>query len=629
MYIKEIKKKNKGYDKIFVSHRLIESYRTEQGPRHRTILNLGPLDLPKEQWKLLADRIEAIVFGQKSFMAIDESIEQLAQHYANILIQDRLFKKPSNDVSKSYRSDYETVDLNSLENRQSRTIGAEYVGLSMFKTLGLTKLLRKLNFSTDQIHLSILAIVGRLVHPGSEKRTREWAQHLSALDELLNTKFRHLSNNALYRIADLLIKHKTSIERHLKLTERDLFSLQEKIILYDLTNTYFESNASKNPKAKRGRSKEKQKGCPLITLGLVIDEFGFPKTSKIFKGNVSEPDTLLKMIETLQGKEVEKPTDSKLPKEKKGITVLLDAGIAIEDNLKLLKSEGYDYVCIARNQPIDWSEIHDEDLISIKQDKTNKVEAALFKTDGEHILYCKSFAKGRKEIAMKTLFQERFEAELKKISTALSQKGGTKRYDKVLERIGRQKERYASIAQYYRIEVTEKDGIATSVKWKFEKKEKAEQRFSGSYFLRTSRIDLDEKELWSLYIMLTNVEDAFRSLKSELDLRPIYHQKELRTDAHLFITILAYHLLNSIRMKLRQHDIYMRWERVRGFLSSHVRITTSLTTKEGETIYIRNSSVPEPFHRVIYNALGVSHVPLPPKRISKYKICSPDTTSQK
>ncbi len=618
MFIREIKKKNKGYDKVFISHRLMESYRSERGPRQRTLLQLGTLDLPKAHWKLLADRIEELVYGQRSCLSVPDQVEQLARHYANMIIRTEFLRTPSEEGPKRKPSEFATVDWMSLETTQCRTMGAEYVGCSMFRALGLERLLRKLGFTAEQIQVAMLAIVGRLVHPGSERQTREWAQSLSGLEELLGTDFRHLFHNALYRIADLLLEHKPAIEAHLHHSEQHLFSFQEQIILYDLTNTYFEGSAERNPKAKWGRSKDKRKDRPLVTLGLVIDEMGFPKTSKILKGNISEPGTLLEMLETLQGEKVK--VASARPSERSSapprLTVVLDAGIASEDNLTLLRAKGYDYVCVARNQPIAPSEINGAELMTIKQDTRNKVEVRLFKTEQEHMLYCKSGAKGKKEAGSRSLLQARFEEGLEQIVASLSKKGGTKRYDKVLLRVGRLKEKYASVAQYYRIEVTQKEGNATSVRWTFEKPDKAEQRFSGSYCLRTTRRDLDEKRLWSLYTMLTNVEDAFRTLKSELNLRPIYHHKESRSDAHVFITVLAYHLLNSIRVKLRQHSLSMRWGPVRERLSSHVRITTSLTTQEGERMYIRNSSVPEPFHQAIYHALGLSHSPLPAKRIN-------------
>ena len=549
MFIKEIKKQNKGYEKVFISHRLMESYRTERGPRQRKILSLGKLDLPKEQWKLLADRIEEKVIGQESFLSIDENVESLATHYASLIIQQKITLS-KHQVKKTQQAEYETIDINSVSNSKVRSIGAEYVGYETFKQLGLDTLFGKLGLSKQEIDLTALSIVGKLVYPASEHRTRAWAKHLTGLDELLNADFTHLSNNALYRTSDLLLSFKSQIEEHLKLKERNLFSLKENIILYDLTNTYFEGSTKKNKKAKWGRSKEKRSDCPLVTLGLVIDEMGFPKASKIFKGNVYEADTLLKMLELLQGETIQSASTKARAKAKKGITVVMDAGISTEDNLKLLKSEGYDYICVARNKPFDESKVDLDNLVTIKQDKTNKVEAKLVKGDDENVLYCKSFLKEKKEQAMKTKMQQRFEEGIKQIAASLTKKGGVKKYDKVLERIGRLKEKNASIAHYYCVDVKHKDGIATAVDWKFLKVEKAKQRFSGSYFLRTSRNDLTEQKIWFLYVILTNLEDPFRYLKDELGLRPVHHQKESRSDVHLFITVLAYHLLISIQTKL-------------------------------------------------------------------------------
>lgn len=610
MFIKEVKKQNKGYAKIFCAHRLMESYRAQKGPRQRTILNIGKLDIPQEQWKILADRIEAIINGQEALFSIDKKIENLAEHYAEVIIKNKLIVTGAKTESE-IETEYETVDLKSISNQQVRTIGPEYVGISIAKQLKLDVLFKELGFNEIQIRLALLSIVGKLVYPGSELKTKQWAQAISGIDELLNTDFRNLPQNALYRISDKLFSHKEQIEPSLNHVERELFSLQEKIILYDLTNTYFEGRAKHNKKAHRGRSKDKQKGRPLVTLGLVIDELGFPKRSSIFEGNVSEPKTLSKIIDQLNCKPV-------LQLKGQNITVVIDAGIASEDNLKFLKGKGYDYVCVARNRPIKISSAVNgmDSFITVKKEKNNKVEVKFARTGEENILYCKSTAKEQKEIAMKNLFQERFENGLKQISLSLSKKGGVKKYEKVIERIGRLKERYAGIALYYQIKVKEKNRIATEVCWEFIKKKEAEERFSGTYFLRTSRTDLSEKQLWDTYITLTNIEAAFRSLKYELNLRPMYHQKETRTDAHLFITVLAYHLLISIQHKLRARNINMEWQRVRRLLSTHVRVTTAITTKEGERIYIRNSSIAESFHKVIYDALGLNHCPLHAKRIN-------------
>jgi len=613
MFIKEIKKRNKHYEKEFFSHRLVESYRSEKGPRHRTILNLGELTIPKEHWKALADTIEAKLSGQQSLYPIEDAIEALADHYAQLIIKNRMSQavdeSSSSDYEKKQEPRYETVDLNSIENSKCRTLGAEYVGISIFRELGLQQYLKKLNFTDQQVHLAYLSVVGRLVHPASERNTAEWARQLSAIDELLGTDFSRLSHNALYRISDVLLEHKEQLENYLAQKEKDLFHLQEKIILYDLTNTHFEGSAKKNSKAKRGRAKNKRTDCPLLTLGMVIDEQGFPKTSRILPGNVSEPGTLKEFLNALRGE----PSEHN-PKPGEGITVVMDAGIATDANIALLKGLGYDYIAVARNQPVKFSDLHPDQLITVKQDKHNKVEAELIDQDGERVLFCKSKLKTAKEQSIKQHFQEHFEQDIKQVASALHKKHGTKNYDKVMQRIGRLKQKYSRIAAYYQIDVKRQGKNAVELTWTQIHQQRAEERFSGCYFLRTSRMDLDEQQIWSIYTMLTNLEDAFRSLKSELGLRPVRHQKEERADAHLFIGVLAYHLLNTIQTKLTKNDIHIQWWRVRQFLSSHVRITTSMTTREGKRIHIRKSTQPELFHRHIYQALGLAPFPLKAKQ---------------
>jgi transposase len=602
MFIKEIKKRNKHYDKEFISHRLVESYRSEKGPRHRTILHLGELKLPREQWKALADTIETRLSGQQNLYPIEPSIETLAEHYAQLIIKNRLAQTVADEEPKPR---YATVDLNSLENSKCRTLGAEHVGISVFKELGLDKYLKTLNLTEQQVQLAQLSVVGRLVHPASELNTAAWARHLSAIDELIGSDFSHLSHNALYRISDTLLEHKEELETYLARTEKDLFHLEEKIILYDLTNTYFEGSVRSNSKARRGRSKDKRNDCPLLTLGMVIDEQGFPKTTRILPGNVSEPETLQAFLTALRGE----PSEQQ-PKPGRGITVVMDAGIATESNLLLLRQQGYHYIVVARNKPVAFSELDTEHLITVKQDKRNKVEVELIDRNGERILFCKSRLKGVKEQSMQQRFQEHFEHDLKQVTSALHKKYGTKRYDKVMQKIGRLQQKYSRIAAYYQIDVKKQGQNATGLSWKRIHQQRAEERFSGCYFLRTSRMDLDEKQIWSLYTMLTNLEDAFRSLKSELELRPIRHHKESRSDAHLFIGVLAYHLLNTIQMKLRKNDIHIQWWRLRQFLSTHVRITTSVTTREGNRIHIRKSTQPELFHKHLYQTLGLSPFPL-------------------
>jgi len=598
MYITTVSRKNPYSSKVFEYQRLVESIRTSRGPRQKFILNLGKLPLPKSKWELLVQRIEDIIHGQESLLPLDPEIERLAQGYAQDLIQ-----KLEEEYDESGPA-YELLDIDSLSNSRDRRIGAEYVSLSYLRRLGLESCLEGCKFTKRQVEVACLLIIGRMVWPGSEKRTYRWARYISGLDELLDTDFRHLSLKTLYRVSDKILKNKEAIERHLRDKERDLFSLDEKIILYDLTNTFFEGVGAKNSKAKFGRSKEKRNDCRLVTLGLILDGNGFPKASRVFPGNQSEPVTLLDMV-----KELKKAAPSLGTKERP--TIVIDAGIATEENLRKLKKDGYHYICVSRKR---MKPPESDDFVVIKNEKANKIEAHIKTSGGEVFLYCKTRLRQKKEKAIQSRLEQYFEAELDRSACGLKKKGGIKNYQKVCERIGRAREKYAKIAQFYEISVEEKDGRATSVNWKYVKKTDSDNHFSGSYWLRTDRTDLSEEEIWDIYTMLTDLEDAFRTMKSEIGIRPNYHQKEDRSDGHIFITLIAYHIVHSIRTALKNQGINYRWETIRSILSTHNRVTNRLKSKEGKTIYVRKCIEAEPQHKLIYDALNLDYIPCKPKK---------------
>ena len=599
MFIRTVTKSNGHGSNIYQCHQLVESIRTETGVQQKLLLSLGRLNLPKEKWPRLVARIKAIVQNQETLFAPDKQIEELAQRYAQQFIE-----KHSNDNGIA---DYQTVNIQSLKNHRVRNIGGEYLGVTFFNKLQLAECLKDCGFTQRQIEIAILLIIGRLVHPSSERHLHDWAQNISGLDELIKTDYSQLSLNSLYHVSDLLNEHKAAIEAHLRRRENDLFSLDETIILYDLSNTYFEGRAASNAKAKFGHSKEKRSDCKLVTLGLVIDGQGFPKTSRVFTGNQSEPETLLDMVKTLRQQD---PTTTRKP------TIVIDAGIVTEDNLKELK-EHYHYIAVSRKKI---KPPASDDCIVIKETNHNKVEAKRISGDDEIFLYCKSKMKQQKECAMQGRLKQYFEEQLAHIANSIHKKGCTKRYDKILERIGRLKEKYKLIARFYQIHVEEKDALAIRVTWKY-LQEQSDQRFSGTYFLRTNRFDLSEQEIWSIYIMLTQIEDSFRTLKTDLELRPVFHQKEIRCDAHIFITLLAYHLLHSIRNNLKEKGIHLSWCKIRDRMSTHCRLTNRLKTKDGDMLFIRKCSEPEDFHKTIYDALLLDRRPCKTKKY-KVKICS-------
>jgi transposase len=601
MFIRRVPHKNRRNRKEYYTFKLIESIRTERGPRQRDILNLGiDFDVPKEQWKDLANCIEEIITGQLPLIDYPKVIRNLARRYARKIVRDQASVIAER---QDIPPDYETIDINSVEDEEARTVGAEYVVYKTIKELEIDRKLRELGLNRHQVAASLGVIAGRMIAPGSERWTHYWLQNVSALDELIGVDFSNLSLDCVYKVSDRLLKHKDALEEHLCSTEGQLFALEEKIILYDLTNTFFEGTGKYNPKARYGRSKEKRSDCPLVTLGLVLDMHGFPKKSRIFEGNVSEPKTLDTMIRGLAGGEVSE--DSMIKP-----TIVLDAGIASEENVLWLKGKRYPYIVVSRKKK---KEIpSDVTMIAVKEDdKTNTVfvQAGLAKNQetDELELYCHSIDKEKKEESIKTKFQQRFEADLLKARNAIDLRNGTKRYDKVVERIGRLKEKYKLVSHCYKVSVekdSEKDK-AKNITWSRKKTGKT----SGIYCLRTDRKDLDEQKIWDIYTMLTDIEDAFRCMKSELGLRPIYHQKEARCDGHIFITLLAYHLLHTIRFKLRQEGVRFCWTTIRHQLSTQVRITTTMRREDGRIIHIRKSSKAEPPHQAIYDALNLSYQP--------------------
>lgn len=599
MFIRTVEHTNKKNRRRYLTYKLVDSVRTERGPRQRTVLNLGAdFNLPKKQWKQLANCIEEIVTGQKSIFKYPQRIKSLAEQYAGRVIRKQACVMDGEDLNLS---DYAVVDVNSLNNESARTVGAEHVVYETVKLLQLDKKLADLGLKSADMAAVIGALCGRMIVPGSESSTHYWLQNTSALGDLIDFDFSLVALDRLYKASDHLLKHKEKIENHLREVEISIFGLEERIILYDLTNTFFEGTGKYNAKAKYGRSKEKRKDCPLVTLGLALDKQGFPKRSQIFEGNVSEPGTLEMMIKGL--------SDEGNPQESLfKPTVVIDAGIASEDNVKWLRGHKYRYIVVSRKKK---TEIPDNvKMMPVKEDYKTKsvlVQAGLAdnKETDELELYCHSIDKEKKEEGIKNKFQERFEAELLKADKALNQKSGIKRYEKVIERIGRLKEKFKRVSHLYNITIQKDDdsGKATRIT----SVRKKEKKVSGVYCLRTDRRDLNEKEIWDIYTMLTDIEDAFRCMKSELGPRPSYHHIERRCDGHIFITLLAYHIMQTIRIKLREKGIHFCWETIRTRLLSHVRISTTVKREDGKILHIRKSSRPESNHKDIYSALGLSH----------------------
>jgi transposase len=457
-----------------------------------------------------------------------------------------------------------------------------------------------------------------MVHPASERETARWLRNDSCMAELLNDDFDRISDQALHRISDKLFEHKDIIEKSLSKNTDDLFALDNKLILYDLTNTYFESPKRGSCIAKYGKSKEKRTDCPLMTLALVVDGKGFPKRSQILEGNVSEPETLWDILEKLEMTEC----GSDHPK-----TVVIDAGIATNENLARLRSDKrFEYVAVSRQRKIDrdiFSSSIDRRL-PISHDNTLTIESA--KVGDETLLLCKSPDRELKEHAMHTLRKERFEKALQLLNEGLKKPRTAKKQNSINQRIGRLKERY-KIGHLYTINVnTDDNGNAIEIVWTYSASKENE---FGEYIIRTSRNDLPAEEISLIHRTLTMIESAFAWLKSDLGLRPNFHQKDSRMSTHAVISVLAYFVLAPILSKIEwggtfvsnsgKKDNHSPWNKPWGWkgiirtMLSQTRVTTSFKCKDGSRIDARTTVEPTTEQFDIYNRLKVN--PRPLKRI--------------
>lgn len=597
MFIRCTTTRSKQSGDTYQTYRLVENERIQGKVKQRTLLNLGRhFDVPKSHWTELSSRISQLLSIQGSLFSLelDPELEAKAQRYAaQILVSRSATTVPD--------SGFESVLIDNLELIRPRRVGVEHLALHALTQLKLDEKMRALGFNRHQLAAAMGTIIARMANPASELATHQWLQQRCGLGELIGYDFEGMGLDRLYQVSDLLWKHHDELEAHCYQQELSLFQMDETITLFDLTNTFFEGTAKDIETAKRGRSKEKRTDCPLVTLGLVLNGDGFPRRSQIFSGNASEPKTLQDMLTGLQATPI--------------TTVVLDAGLATEDNISWLKDNGYHYLVVSRKR----KRLFDENEATLVKDLPNqqvRVQRIFNEETDEVELYCHSQAREEKERAIQNQFAERFEAALQSLADGLPKKGATKRYDKVLERIGRLKEKYALAAQYYDITVTKDDasGKANAIQWTCLEKPHSRASHPGVYCLRTNQNDWDEVTLWRTYTMLTDLEAVFRSLKSELGLRPIYHRLENRVNGHIFITLLAYHAVQTLRAQLKTQDIHDSWQTLRAKMENQQRVTVVMKRADGKTIHLRKATRAEPHQETIYHALGI---PMQPGSVQK------------
>ena len=592
MFIKHTKKQVG--DKTYVNHVLVESVATPKGPRHRVVCSLGNLaPAPAEEWLALAHKIEAALTGQQLLVG-DARVDAL-------VAQVRAARRGARQARRS--ADLIAVHTDQVTTEEHREAGPVHAGHQMWQKLGIDAVLARAGLSERTRVLTELMTLNRLVWPLSEHAMPDWVRR-TALADLLGENFDTLVDESLYQNLNRLHPQRGAIERELAERERTLFHLDDRLFLYDLTSTYFEGQCLQNPQAQRGYSRDRRPDCKQVVMGLVLDRDGFPKAHEVFEGNRPDRTTVVAMLEALEQRVGRTP----------GATVVVDRGMAFADTLRQIQERGYHYLVASRpgerNEHLDDFEEEEgwQEIVRLPsptnpgQQKTRVVVKRKVVGNEVHIL-CRSDGREAKDRAIREQHEQRLLADLRKLQARVA-RGRLKNATKIHEAIGRLKERYPRVARYYEIGY---EASTASVTWVENAEKKAlAQRLDGGYLLKTDRQELSDEEIWRSYILLTRVEAAFRAMKSPLCERPIFHRLEHRVQTHIFLCVLAYHLLVAIEKLFLDAGLHTSWATLREELTTHQVVTVVLPASNGDVLKIRKGSTPEPRHKAIYATL---HIP--------------------
>jgi transposase len=596
VYIRKTTKSYRG--RTYTNYLLVESVHTPKGPRQRILCSLGSLaPAPPEQWLELAHRVEASLQGQTSLAPADAHLEAVVEKARRGRKRAARESKPEPPADSRLTIEPERVRL-----EEAREAGPVHAGHQMWQQLGLSEILQAAGLPEPACRLSAAMTLNRLVFPLSEHAMPDWIRR-TALGDILGTDFSRLNDKALYRNLDRLHPNRERIEAALSEREKTLFNLDDTLYLYDLTSTYFEGEALSNPQAKRGYSRDKRGDAKQVLVGLVLDRDGFPKAHEVFEGNRQDRATVGEMLDRLEKRTGARP----------GSTVVVDRGMAYQENLDAIRAHGHHYI-VAGRQPErnawlaefepedDWEEMVRTPSLRNPYQEKSRVRIKRRPQGNEVYILCLSEGREAKDRAIREKHELRLKEDLEKLKTRVA-KGQLKKVEKIYQALGRLQERYPRVARYYRMDY---DAERKTLGWEEDgEKQAIAAKLDGGYVLKTDRQDLTADEIWRTYILLTRVETAFRSMKGPLMERPIFHQLERRTQTHIFLCVLAYHLLAAMEKRFLDRGIHTSWWTLRQQLSTHQVITVVLPSADGRVLKIRKGTTPEPVHKEIYATLKI------------------------
>lgn len=583
---------------------LVETVRTPDGPRQRTLCYLGELNSSAHaRWMKTIE-----VFNEQG------ETQQLKLFPSDV--------EPPVDDPQVAR-----VLLNKVRLERTRQFGACYLGLELWKRLGLDRFFEQTvdHEMTDVpwSRVAALLAINRLCAPGSELAIEQRWYPSTALDDLLEIEEGKINDTRLYRCLDRILPHKTKLERHLKNRYGELFGAEFDVLLYDLTSTYVEGAAENNPMVRRGYSRDHRPDCEQIVIALIVNHEGFPFSYETFDGNradVSTMETILRMVERKYGKA-------------RRIWVF-DRGIVSEENLKAVrKREGQYLVGTPRNQMKQFeAELLKQDWTRVRPEV--EVKKVTIPQGEETYILCRTAGRKEKEKAIRNRFSNSMETALSGLEKAIVA-GRLKDRNKMERRLGKIQARHPQVNDLYDVALRDTaEGVRLSWQMKEDRKNWRESR-EGAYLLRTNLEAETAEELWTKYMQLTEAEASFRALKSELSIRPLFHQLEPRVKAHVMVAFLGYALWVTLKHLLKRRPAIvpklsasgvdngqpLSPMRALALLSTLQSADIVLPTTDGHEIRLRRITEPTVEQKSLLLQLGISL----PERLQFNRKCSVDS----
>ncbi len=603
MFIRQFFKQEAGRRTAYWA--LVESHRTANGPRQRIVAWLGKLD---EAGRLGVQ--QAVDVARKSIEPTSDTKEMQPL--------GRQLRFEFDDDQSAVQPRWVEVNAGGVRVENLRQFGGPWLALHLIRILQLDTFLENV-IPEGREHVpwdvsSLILIIARLLEPSSELYIAEQWYPKTALPDLLGVPEERIDDNRLYRALDQLLPHKEALEVHLKNRLGELFGLEYDLLLYDVTSTYFEG-AADFPLAQRGHSRDQRSDCKQVCIGLVVSRCGMPLGYEIFAGNTADVTTVEHVVETME---------RRYGKSKR--IWVMDRGMVSEDNIEFLREGGRRYIVGTPKSMLkkfeqeilkeDWSSIRDGlEVKIVPWPKSDDDDASTSDSDSspERFILCRSRERSKKEEGITQRFEKKIEEALTRMKARCEKQARDPM--KVEREIGRMLGKNSRAAKLFDVKVTKVDKDAARIEWsKIDATRDWATLSAGCYLLRTNVADWSDEELWKAYIQLTEAEAAFRIHKSDLSIRPIWHQKEERVLAHIFVCFLAYALWKTLGQLCDKAGLGSEPRRVLAELSAIQSMDVVLPTRAGFDIRTRCISKPTDHQQILLEKIRLK---LPSKIIQK------------